>query len=116
MVISLFFAVPLNLFPARTVIYETFSLEKNNKNHVTLSIGLAFSGTAIAIFFQQVNSYFGLLGGTAGVFMAGAIPMVCYRKLLGVNSKKEMLMMGFMIVISLLGILGAFLSVIDADS
>jgi hypothetical protein len=35
-----------------------------------------------------VNSYFGLLGGTAGVFMAGAIPMVCYYKLLGINTIK----------------------------
>lgn len=26
MVVALFFAVPLNLFPARAVIYETFSL------------------------------------------------------------------------------------------
>ena len=88
MVVALFFAVPLNLFPARTVIYETFSLDQSNKNHIILSLFLAFSGTAIAIFFQQVNSYFGLLGGTAGVFMAGAIPMVCYYKLLGINTIK----------------------------
>jgi amino acid permease len=116
MVFSLFFAVPLNLFPARTVIYETFALEKNNRNHVALSLGLAFSGTAIAIFFQQVNSYFGLLGGTAGVMMAGAIPMVCYKKLLGINSVKEKLMAAFMVLVSLLGILGAFLSVVDTQS
>lgn len=112
MVVSLFFAVPLNLFPARTVIFETFSIEKTNRNHIGISLALAFSGTAIAIFFQQVNSYFGLLGGTAGVMMAGAIPMICYWKLLGINTKKEVAMTGFMVFISLLGILGAVLSVV----
>lgn len=39
------------------------------------------SSTAIAIFFRGVNSYFGLLGGTAGVLMAGGIPSLCYFKL-----------------------------------
>lgn len=116
MVVSLFFAVPLNLFPARTVMYETFSLEKTDKNHIVLSLGLAFSGTIIAIVFQKVNSYFGLLGGTAGVMMAGAIPMICYWKLLGINSKKEMAMLIFMSVISLIGILGAVLSVVDVEA
>lgn len=116
MVVALFFAVPLNLFPARAVIYETFSLEKSNRNHIILSLFLAFSGTAIAISFQQVNSYFGLLGGTAGVMMAGAIPMICYMKLLGINNLREILMVIFMAIVSLLGIFGAFLSVLDIDS
>lgn len=39
------------------------------------------SSCGIAITFQKVNSYFGLLGGTAGVLMSGAIPSICYGKL-----------------------------------
>jgi hypothetical protein len=42
---------------------------------------LMCTSTAIAIGFQKVNSYFGLLGGTAGVMMAGGIPALCYYKL-----------------------------------
>ena len=113
MVVSLFFAVPLNLFPAREVIFETFSLERNTKIHMIISLFLAFSGTAIAIFFQQVNSYFGLLGGTAGVMMAGGIPMICYYKLLGLIRTSEKLIAVFMLIVSLVGMFGAFLSVID---
>jgi hypothetical protein len=80
---------------------------------VILSLSLAFSGTVIAIFFQQVNSYFGLLGGTAGVMMAGLIPMICYYKLIGLNHGKTYALLVFMILISLIGIIGAFMSVID---
>lgn len=39
------------------------------------------SSTVIAISFVKVKSYFGLLGGTAGVLMAGGIPALCYFKL-----------------------------------
>jgi amino acid permease len=88
MVITLFFAVPLNLFPGREVLYDTLGLEKNSKNHLILSLCLAFSSTVIALLFQKVNSYFGLLGGTAGVMMAGAIPTICYAKLIGLNDWK----------------------------
>jgi hypothetical protein len=63
-----------------------------------------------------VNSYFGLLGGTAGVMMAGAIPMICYIKLLNIRNKKEIFMAIFIAVMSLAGILGAFLSVFDVES
>lgn len=53
-----------------------------------LSLSFAFSSTLIALLFQKVNSYFGLLGGTAGVMMAGAIPTICYAKLIGLNNWK----------------------------
>ncbi len=77
-----------------------------------MSLTLAFSGTAIAVFFQKVNSYFGLLGGTAGVMMAGAIPTICYVRLLGINSWKDTAIVIFMGIVSALGMFGAFLSVI----
>ena len=49
---------------------------------------MALSSCGIAIAFQKVNSYFGLLGGTAGVMMAGGIPALCYWKLV-IQEKKE---------------------------
>ena len=48
--------------------------------------------------------------------MAGAIPMICYMKLLGISNLREILMVVFMAIISILGIFGAFLSVLDVDS
>lgn len=83
MVIALFVAVSLNMFPARTVFVETFKIDtSNNKNHILVCVGLAVSSCLIAIVFVKVNSYFGLLGGTAGVFMAGGMPAMCYYKLM----------------------------------
>jgi amino acid permease len=110
--LSLFLAVPLNLFPTREVLFESLAFEKSNRNHVIVSLGLGFSGAVIAILFQKVNSYFGLLGGTAGVMMAGAIPMVCYYRLIGLTSWQEKAMAVFMAAVCLLSMLGAFLSVI----
>ena len=51
-----------------------------------MSLLLAASSTITAIIFQSINSYFGLLGGTAGVMMSGAIPMICYAKLIGLKT------------------------------
>lgn len=113
MTVALFLAVPLNLYPAKEVIYETFAIARNNRNHVIISLLLALSGTVIAIFFQSVNSYFGLLGGTAGVMMAGGIPAICFFKLKGPRTLNQKMLLIFMAFISLLGILGAVLSVID---
>ena len=88
------------------------NLERSNRNHVIISLIMAFSGTLIAIVFQNINSYLAALGGTAGVMMTDAIPMICYMKLIGVASLKEKLMVGFMIIVSLLGMVGGILSVV----
>lgn len=82
MVIALYFTIPLNLFPARTILFEALEIEKTNKNYNLLSAGLAISSSTIAILCQSVNAYFGLLGGTAGVLMAGTIPALCFYKLM----------------------------------
>lgn len=83
MVIALFVAIPLNMFPARQVFIESFKIDTTtNRAHLILCIGLAASSCLIAIVFQKVNSYFGLLGGTAGVMMAGGIPAMCYWKMM----------------------------------
>ena len=113
--IALYFSIPLNLIPTRNVIYTTFSLEKTKKTHILISLLLALSGTIIAITFRKVNSYFGLLGGTAGMMICGAIPMVCYRKLIGIKTVKDKLLVVFMTVTSILGMLGAILSVVYAS-
>ena len=88
MVLALYLAIPLNMFPSRTIVYETFTIQKSTRNHFILSIVMALSSCGIAIAFQKVNSYFGLLGGTAGVMMAGGIPALCYWKLV-IQEKKE---------------------------
>jgi len=46
-----------------------------------LSAVLAISSCALAISFVGINSYFGLLGGTAGVLIGGGIPAICFWKL-----------------------------------
>lgn len=83
-----------------------------------LCIFLAFTSSLIAILFVEVNSYFGLMGGTAGVLIGGGIPSFCYWKVLMKNNKKERnygsyLLIGFCIVVTLISFGGAILSVID---
>ena len=111
MTLALFFAIPLNLFPARQVIYESLSLEKSNKNHIILSLLLSLLGVAIALFFQAVNSYFALLGGTAGVMMAGGFPAICYYKVKGLRTWNQKIIVVFMSVVVICGMYGAILSV-----
>jgi amino acid permease len=84
-VIGLFLAIPLNLYSARDITHEVLKVEKTDRNHILISLVLTFSGTLIAIFFKKINSYFGILGGGAGVMMAGLIPMICYYKLMGLK-------------------------------
>lgn len=62
--------------------------------------------------FQRVNSYFGLLGGTAGVMMAGGIPAICYYKLKGLRTTNQKMLVVFMALVSVFAVFGAFLSVI----
>ena len=81
LIVALFIAIPLNIFPSREVLFECFSLDKNDKNHIVVSLFLAFGGCTIGILFQSVNSYFGLLGGTAGVAMSMASTSQNSRKI-----------------------------------
>jgi hypothetical protein len=79
---------------------------------------LAASGCIIAITFLQVNSYFGLLGGTAGVLIGGGIPALCYYKIVMKNDKskrnwKSYIMLVFCAIISVLAFIGAILSVVQ---
>lgn len=67
---------------------------------------------AISIGFQKVNSYFGLLGGTAGVMMAGGIPAICYFKLIDKLKKKDGLLLGISVTVTIFAMFGALLSVI----
>jgi len=76
---------------------------------VTLS--MMFLSTSIAISFQKVNSYFGLLGGTAGVMMAGGIPSLCYIKLRPKLNWMDGLLLGMCFIITVAAVIGAVLSV-----
>lgn len=112
MVVALFVAVSLNMFPARKVFVETFNINTNSKkNHILVCAGLAGSSCLVAILFVKVNSYFGLLGGTAGVMMAGGIPALCYLKLMKL-SRKHYVMLVFVAVVTLFAVTGAILSVV----
>ena len=73
MMITLFFAVPLNTMPAREMFFSSTGIVKSTKNHVLVSCGFAFIGCGIAMVFVKVNSYFGLLGGSCGTLMAGKV-------------------------------------------
>lgn len=66
----------------------------------------------IAIGFQQVNSYFGLLGGTAGVMMAGGIPGICYLKLEDKLRKSDSWLLGIIGTVTIFAFVGALLSVV----
>lgn len=76
-----------------------------------LSLILALSGLAIAIFFTSVNSYFALLGGTAGVMMAGGFPAICYYKVKGLRTLNQKIIVTFMTLVVICGVYGAILSV-----
>lgn len=76
-----------------------------------LSLILSLSGLAIAIFFTTVNSYFALLGGTAGVMMAGGFPAICYYKTKGLRTLNQKMIVLFMILVVICGVYGAILSV-----
>lgn len=70
--------------------------------------------TTIAILFQNVNSYFGLLGGTAGVMMAGGIPSLCYIKLRPKLNWVDYVLLGMCFVITVVAVIGAVLSVVSS--
>lgn len=113
MVLALFFAVSLNMFPAREAIYETFQFQRTGPAHVIITFLLMISSCGIAIMFQKVNSYFGLLGGTAGVLMAGGIPAICFQRLKNKLSCWDIISLIIALLVTLVGFTGAILSVID---
>jgi amino acid permease len=91
---------------------ESFQIERSNKNFIIVSLALSFSGTLIAILFQNINGYFGLLGGTAGVMMAGGFPALCYYKLKGLRTNNQKMLVVFTLAVVFFGIFGAILSVV----
>jgi hypothetical protein len=112
MMLALFVAVSLNMFPAREVFVETFQIDTTqNKNHILVCVGMAASSCLVAISFVKVNSYFGLLGGTAGVMMAGGIPALCYYKLMKMETK-HYVMLVLIGIVTILAMVGAVLSVV----
>jgi hypothetical protein len=72
---------------------------------------MAASSCLVAISFVKVNSYFGLLGGTAGVMMAGGIPALCYYKLMKMETK-HYVMLVLIGIVTILAMVGAVLSVV----
>jgi O-antigen ligase len=56
--------------------------------------------------------YFGLIGGTVGVMMAGFIPLACYYKLISITDGDKF-MMAFVAIMSTLCFLGAIDTVLS---
>lgn len=108
---SLFFNLPLQIFTTREYLYEVLDIDRNEKNLMKLNLILVGSTFLIGLVFQQVNMYFGLIGGTAGVLMAGVIPLVCGLKLLHLDNTL-IAIMTFVGVMSVICFIGAIQSVI----
>lgn len=73
---------------------------------------MSISSCLISILFQKVNSYFGLLGGTAGVMMAGGIPGLCYYNKMKKLSHTESILLGISATVTIFAMFGAILSVV----
>lgn len=71
------------------------------------------SSCGVAIAFQKVNSYFGLLGGTVGVLMAGTIPGISYARLKDKMSCADILCLILIGIATVVAFAGAVLSVVD---
>eukprot|EP00919_Chromeraceae_sp_WS-2016_P036187 GHVR01085887.1.p1 GENE.GHVR01085887.1~~GHVR01085887.1.p1 ORF type:complete len:132 (+),score=6.03 GHVR01085887.1:2026-2421(+) len=112
MVLSLFFAIPLNFFASRQVFFKAFKLKETQFNHVIVSLIMATSSCLIAILFETVNIYFGLMGGTAGVLMSGGIPALCYAKKIKLR-KRDYASLLICLFVSLFAMIGGILSVVD---
>ena len=78
-----------------------------------ISFVLIVSSCGIAITFQKVNSYFGLLGGTAGVLMSGALPGICYAKLQERLKCSDVVLLVIVFLVTIIGFTGAILSILD---
>jgi hypothetical protein len=74
------------------------------------------SSTAIAIVFHNVNSYFGLLGGTAGVMMCGGIPALCYFKLKENKTISDIARLVMCAIVTVTAGVGALLSFVEANA
>lgn len=118
LVVNLYIGIPLNMYPARLTITEVLELGPSLRTRYLLCLALALSSFLVAVTFIQVNSYFGLMGGTAGVLIGGAIPAFCFWK--GLISKDPTLQTAknygivlFCGAIMILSFLGAILSVVD---
>jgi amino acid permease len=112
LVASLYFSLPLQIFAAREYLYEALDLERNDANLKRLNIGFIGSSFVLGLFFEGVTTYFGLIGGTVGVMMAGFIPLACYYKLITLTDADKF-MMAFVAVVSAICFVGAVYSVIS---
>jgi uncharacterized membrane protein len=92
--------------------------EETRKRRYMICAGLAASTCITAMIFLHVNTYFGLLGGSAGVLMAGTIPAMCYYKLILCKDPELKLIprtleLFFITIVTEIAFCGGLLSVID---
>jgi hypothetical protein len=66
----------------------------------------------VSICFQQITSYYGIIGGVSGIIIACIIPAVCLVRKMRLKPK-HLKILGFVGGVSVLAFIGGFLSVID---
>ena len=66
----------------------------------------------ISIGFQQITSYYGIIGGVSGILIACIIPAACLIHKMRLKAK-HMKILSFVGGLSVLAFIGGFLSVIN---
>lgn len=92
--------------------YESLDLERNETNMKKITLLLIGSSFVVALLFQKVSMYFGLIGGTVGVMMAGGFPLACFYKLVPLSST-DMAIMVYVVIMCVLCFIGAMQSVFN---
>ena len=81
MIITLFFAIPFNLNPARVNLYDLLKKkEVSYLFHTIITAVFLITSDAVAIFFPEAKKVFGILGGSAGTLIAFTLPALMYVK------------------------------------
>jgi hypothetical protein len=70
------------------------------------------SSLLVSIGFQQITSYYGIIGGVSGIIIACIIPAACTIRKIKLKPK-HLKILAFVIGTSVLAFAGGFLSVID---
>ena len=116
MIITLFFAIPFNLNPARVNLYDLLKKkEVSNLFHTIITAVFLITSDAVAIFFPEAKKVFGILGGSAGTLIAFTLPALMYVKCSDqpINSGKNLTILIIALIVTASGFTGAITSVLN---
>jgi hypothetical protein len=66
----------------------------------------------VSIAFQQITSYYGIIGGVSGIIIACLIPAACMMRKMRLKTK-HLRILAYVGGVSALAFIGGFLSVLD---